>query len=80
MWIEKNQKYCKTYRFSTFSAAMSFVFQVALAAEKLDHHPKWTNEYTTVHFELSTHSASGNITERDHQLAQIIDQIFFIYA
>lgn len=80
MWIEKNQKYCKSFRFSTFSEAMAFVFQVALVAEKLDHHPQWTNNYTEVSFELSTHTAGHIITELDHVLARAIDQIFLKYA
>lgn len=76
MWIEDNQKYCKSFRFSTFSDAIAFVIQVALVAEKLDHHPQWTNNYTEVAFALSTHSAGNTITELDYTLARSIDQIF----
>lgn len=78
-WIEINQKWCKTFRFSDFSSAMAFMVQVAFAAERMDHHPRWTNEYNLVHFELSTHSAGNRVTEKDHQLANAIDQIFTSY-
>ncbi len=75
MWIEKNQKLCKTFQFEYFSQAIGFIVQVALLAEKLDHHPKIINQYNLVEIELSTHSADNKVTDKDHQLALAIDKI-----
>lgn len=49
--------------------------QVALAAEKIDHHPLWTNMYNTVEIWLSTHDAGDIVTEKDKILARAIDEI-----
>ena len=73
MWKEKNNKLHKKFEFKNFSEAFSFMTRVALAAEKMDHHPKWTNEYNKVDIWLSTHDAGDIITEKDKKLATIID-------
>ena len=49
--------------------------RVALLAEKMDHHPFWTNVYNTVNIELSTHDAGDVVTEKDRKLAKAIDQL-----
>lgn len=49
--------------------------RVALAAEKMDHHPRWTNVWNTVEIWLNTHDAGNIITEKDRKLATIIDQL-----
>lgn len=49
--------------------------RVAIVAEKMDHHPLWTNVYNRVSFELSTHDAGDVVTELDHKLAKEIDQL-----
>ena len=59
----------KSYRFKDFNRAFSFMTAVALVAEKMDHHPDWTNVYNTVDVTLSTHSAGG-LTEKDVALAK----------
>ncbi|MCW8916410.1 MAG: 4a-hydroxytetrahydrobiopterin dehydratase [Magnetovibrio sp.] len=59
----------QTFKFSDFRSAFGFMTQVALAAEKMDHHPDWSNVYNTVRIQLSTHDAGG-ITERDITLAK----------
>jgi 4a-hydroxytetrahydrobiopterin dehydratase len=64
----------KSFKFRTFSEAFGFMARVALAAEKMDHHPEWTNVYNKVDVVLSTHSAGG-LTELDVKLAQKIDAI-----
>jgi 4a-hydroxytetrahydrobiopterin dehydratase len=64
----------KSFKFKTFSEAFGFMARVALAAEKLDHHPEWTNVYNKVDVVLSTHSAGG-LTELDIKLAQKMDRI-----
>jgi 4a-hydroxytetrahydrobiopterin dehydratase len=62
----------KSFRFKDFSAAFGFMAQVALAAERMDHHPEWSNVYNRVEILLATH-VSGGVTERDVTLAQAID-------
>jgi 4a-hydroxytetrahydrobiopterin dehydratase len=64
----------KTFEFKDFSAAFGFMTRVALAAEKLDHHPEWFNVYKTVDVTLSTHDAGG-LTERDIRLAEAMDRL-----
>ena len=62
----------KGFRFADFNEAFGFMGRVALMAEKLDHHPEWSNVYDRVEITLSTHDAGG-ITERDVALARFID-------
>ena len=75
MWEEQNNKLHKKFEFKNFSEAFAFMARVALAAEKMDHHPKWTNEYNKVEMWLSTHDAGDIVTEKDRKLAGIIDKI-----
>ena len=58
--------------FADFSAAFAFMTRVAMAAEKADHHPDWSNSWNTVHIALSTHSAGG-VTTLDIDMARAID-------
>jgi len=62
----------KTFRFKDFNAAFGWMTRVALAAEKLDHHPEWFNVYSRVEVTLATHDAGG-VTELDVKLAAIMD-------
>ncbi|MDB5366762.1 MAG: 4a-hydroxytetrahydrobiopterin dehydratase [Rhodospirillales bacterium] len=64
----------KTFRFADFGAAWGFMSRVALAAERLDHHPEWSNTYNRVTIVLTTHD-SGGLTELDVALARHIDQV-----
>lgn len=64
----------KTYRFQNFRRAFGFMAQAALVAEKMDHHPEWSNVYGRVEVTLSTHSAQG-VTALDITLAQKMDEI-----
>lgn len=64
----------KTFRFADFRQAWGFMSQVALVAEKMDHHPEWKNVYNRVEVVLSTHDAGG-LTERDLALAVEMDRI-----
>jgi 4a-hydroxytetrahydrobiopterin dehydratase len=73
MWEEKNDSLYRKFEFKDFSAAFAFMTRVALAAEKMDHHPKWTNVYNTVEIWLSTHDAGNTVTERDRKLATKIN-------
>ena len=65
----------RSFRFADFAQAFGFMTQVALAAEKADHHPEWTNVYNRVDVMLTTHDAKG-LTQRDFDLARQIDGVF----
>jgi 4a-hydroxytetrahydrobiopterin dehydratase len=62
----------RTLRFADFNAAWAFMTRVALEAEKMDHHPEWSNVWNRVEIVLSTHDAGG-LTARDLALARKID-------
>lgn len=62
----------KTFMFEDFNAAFGFMARVALEAERIDHHPEWTNVYRTVNVILSTHDVGG-ITALDVDLARFMD-------
>ena len=64
----------KTYVFSGFNAAFGFMSQIALAAERANHHPEWQNVYNKVHIRWTTHE-SGGLTSLDIKLAQESDAI-----
>lgn len=64
----------RQFTFADFSAAFGFMSRVALAAEKLDHHPEWSNVWNRVDITLATHDAGG-LTELDMKLAAIIDRL-----
>jgi len=75
MWEEKNNTLYKKFEFSDFSEAFSFMTRVAMAAEKMDHHPTWKNTYNRVEIWLCTHDAGDTVTEKDRKLAAIIDKL-----
>jgi len=75
MWKEENNKLYKKFTFKNFSEAFAFMTRIALAAEKMDHHPLWTNVYNEVEIWLNTHSAGDTVTEKDKQLAKKIDAL-----
>ncbi|HEY4336569.1 MAG TPA: 4a-hydroxytetrahydrobiopterin dehydratase [Puia sp.] len=76
MWEEKNNALYRKFEFKDFSQAFAFMTRVALAAEKMDHHPNWSNVYNTVEISLSTHDAGNIVTEKDRKLAAKIDGMF----
>lgn len=65
----------RTFKFADFSEAFAFMTRVALEAEKMGHHPTWTNTYNTVEIRLSTHDADDTVTDKDHRLASAIDAL-----
>ena len=72
-WKEADNKLYRKFEFKNFSEAFAFMTRVALEAEKMDHHPLWTNVYNTVEIWLSTHDAGDIVTEKDKKLAKKID-------
>jgi len=64
----------RSFRFTNFNAAFGFMSRVALMAEKMDHHPEWSNVYNRVDVILTTHSCGG-LSELDVRLAQFMDQV-----
>ncbi len=75
MWEEKNNTLYRKIQFKTFSEAFAFMTRVALEAEKMDHHPLWTNVYNQVDIWLSTHDAGDIVTDKDRKLAKKIDAL-----
>ena len=73
MWKEEKNKLYRKFTFKNFSEAFAFMARVALEAEKMDHHPLWTNVYNQVEVWLSTHDAGDIVTEKDKELAKRID-------
>ena len=73
MWKEQNNKLTREFSFNDFSEAFAFMTRVAFLAEKMDHHPEWSNVYNRVTISLSTHEAGDIVTEKDHQLSREID-------
>ncbi|AWI81354.1 MAG: 4a-hydroxytetrahydrobiopterin dehydratase [Betaproteobacteria bacterium HGW-Betaproteobacteria-13] len=65
----------REFRFADFNAAFGFMSRAALQAEKLDHHPEWSNVYNRVHVVLSTHDAGG-LTAKDVALAGFMNGLF----
>nr|WP_268907125.1 4a-hydroxytetrahydrobiopterin dehydratase [Collimonas silvisoli] len=63
----------KTFKFADFNAAFGFMTQVALLAEKMDHHPEWSNVYNRVEVVLTTHDANG-VTDLDVRLATFMER------
>jgi len=69
-WSVQNGKLHKEYQFSSFAAAMGWMMTVAIAADKLDHHPEWSNVYNRVKVNLATHDLDNAISNLDVTLAQ----------
>jgi 4a-hydroxytetrahydrobiopterin dehydratase len=74
-WSVVNGNLHRVFEFKDFSQAFAFMTRVALAAEKMDHHPDWSNAWNKVTVDLSTHSAGG-LTQNDFDLAEKMQQIY----
>ena len=77
-FINNNNKVRKLFKFKSFSEAFSWMTEVAFDAEKLDHHPDWTNVYNKVDLTLSTHD-QNKVTSKDLSLAEIMEKTFVKY-
>ena len=73
-WSLADGKLTREFRFKDFTRAFGFMTSAALAAEKMDHHPEWSNVYNKVRVQLVTHSAGG-ITDLDFTLAKKLDEL-----
>lgn len=79
MWNEKDNQLQATFKFKDFTEAFSFMTEVAFHAEKMNHHPNWSNVWNTVEIALNTHDAGNVVTEKDHKLAKEIDKVYARY-
>ena len=79
IWKEENNKLSATFKFKDFVEAFAFMTEVAFHAEKQNHHPEWSNVWNTVNISLSTHDAGNIVTEKDHQLAKAISEVYAKY-
>lgn len=70
--VDGRDAIAKSFRFKDFNQAFAFMTRIAMMAEKMDHHPEWSNVYNRVDITLSSHDAGG-LTERDVRLAKFID-------
>lgn len=75
MWQHQNSTLYKKFEFKNFSEAFAFMTRVAIEAEKMNHHPLWTNVWNRVEIWLSTHDAGDVVTEKDEALAKKIDAL-----
>lgn len=71
-WEVREGRLCRSYRFGDFAAAFAFMTRVALAAERMNHHPDWSNSYNRVEVALTTHDLGG-LSTLDVALAHEID-------
>jgi 4a-hydroxytetrahydrobiopterin dehydratase len=71
-WKEENNELVTQLKFKDFIEAFAFMTEVALIAEKMNHHPTWSNTYNKVEIRLSTHDAGNTVTEKDRKLAESI--------
>ena len=74
-WSIVDGRLHRELEFADFSEAFAFMTRVALAAEKLDHHPDWSNSWNVVEISLTTHSSGSTVTENDRSLAAAIDAL-----
>lgn len=75
LWVIKDSKLIKSFKFKDFIDAFGWMSKIALCAEKLNHHPDWSNTYNNVAVSLITHEVKG-LSELDFKLATKMDSIF----
>lgn len=78
-WKEENDSLVAEFIFEDFTQAWAFMTEVAIHAEKQNHHPDWSNVYNKVTIHLSTHDAGNTVTEKDRKLSSKIDDLFKRY-
>lgn len=74
-WQETENTLYRKFQFSNFSEAFAFMTRVAIEAEKMNHHPRWSNVWNTVEIWLNTHDAGNIVTEKDWELVRRINKL-----
>lgn len=74
-WIERDGRLCRDFEFTDFVEAFGFMTRVALVAQRLDHHPDWSNSWNRVSITLTSHDSGNTVTPRDVKLARAIDAL-----
>lgn len=77
-WVHEDDKLKKTFEFSDFREAISFIVRLSFFAEEMVHHPEVENVYNTVSIALTTHDAGGKVTEMDLELATQIEDFVWV--
>jgi 4a-hydroxytetrahydrobiopterin dehydratase len=75
-WDETPNTLEKEFVFGSFEMAMEFIRQAAIRITEINHHPEWSNVYNRVHVKLTTHDAGNVVTQKDRELAEILDEIY----
>jgi 4a-hydroxytetrahydrobiopterin dehydratase len=75
MWKEEDNMLKASFQFKDFAQAFAFMTEVAMTAEKQNHHPNWSNVWNRVDIHLTTHDAGNTVTEKDRKLAAAIERI-----
>lgn len=75
MWKEEDNMLKASFQFKDFVQAFAFMTEVAMTAEKQNHHPNWSNVWNRVDIHLTTHDAGNTVTEKDRKLAAAIERI-----
>ena len=75
-WTVRDNRLTRTFAFDNFVQAFAFCTQIALLAEKEQHHPKLTLTYQQVELELTTHDANDQVTELDRSFASAVNRLF----
>ena len=75
-WDETPNTLEKEFVFGSFEMAMEFIRQAAIRITEVNHHPEWSNVYNRVHVKLTTHDAGNVVTQKDRELAEILDEIY----
>ena len=76
---ESNNKLVAEFKLKDFTQAWAFMSEVAIHAEKQNHHPNWSNVYNNVTIQLTTHDAGNTVTDKDRKLAEKIDELYGRY-
>lgn len=74
-WVVEAGKLHKVFKFKTFAQAMGWMVSVAIQADKMNHHPDWSNGYNRVEVHLSTHEIGGTISDYDVELARKMEEL-----
>ncbi len=79
MWQATENGLHKIFLFKNFSQAFTFMTACAFEAERLNHHPQWSNVYNRVEVYLNTHDAGKQVTDKDYELARVMDTMYELF-